>query len=173
MTTDKRHHVVALDGHVQLPPLSIPHTITSYTSTSASELADRIKDATIIVCSATKLPHATLVSSASPGLALITSMGAGHDHVSHDAVRELGVTLCNVPAQNTDSVTEHAIALYFAVKRRLLPMHAYTVDGESWGRTKVPVRSFGQVPRTCGEEVLGVVGYGALGKLSFFRRSWA
>ena len=75
-----------------------------------------------------------------------------------------------VPAQNVDSVSEHAIALYYGIRRHILEMHAMTMDGQFWAAhhpiahrmTKIP-------PRVNAEETLVIIGYGALGML---RKSW-
>ena len=50
--------------------------------------------------------------------------------------------MVNVPAQNTDSVVEHAFALYSAVKRHIVPLHHYTLDGVKWPTNRVSMAEF-------------------------------
>jgi len=90
--------------------------------------------------------------------------GTGTDHIDKVALRERGIWLCHVPAQNTDSVSEHAFALFFAVRRQIVPMHSKVMDGVTWPNATQITKHMGAPPRTCSEETLVVIGYGALGK---------
>jgi len=84
------------------------------------------------------------------------------------AANESGVTITNTPAQNTSTVAEHAISLYFAVKRRIADLDRVTKEGEMWKSQGMCMGVFkGVMPRICEEEVVGIIGYGALGMYSF------
>jgi phosphoglycerate dehydrogenase-like enzyme len=73
----------------------------------------------------------------------------------------------NTPAQNTSTVAEHAISLYFAVKRRIAELNEVTKQAEMWKGQGMCMSVFkGVMPRVCEEEVVGIIGYGALGKCS-------
>ncbi|KAJ4404697.1 hypothetical protein N0V82_010440, partial [Gnomoniopsis sp. IMI 355080] len=80
---------------------------------------------------------------------------------------------------NTETVAEHAMALYFATRRSLVTIHNTLADfdytsSSSPGRpnewkTKGSMNArmrdgTGKPPRTCKEEVAGIIGYGAVGK---------
>ena len=153
-----KHKIVALDRWIDLPPVNFEHEYTSYNGTSADELPQRISNATIVITAAQKVTRAGV--EAAPHLQLVLCTGTGTNHIDRDALRERGVTLCNVPAQNTDSVSEHAFALYFALRRRVMEVHQSTMDGE-W--PQVQYTKLGPPPRVNAEEVLVVIGYGALG----------
>ncbi len=180
----KRHKIVALDNWVKPPELSFEHDRAHYPSTTLEQLPERMKDATIIIVSGTKVtragiesaPHLQLIAvriDLSPSrlrpfrhlltLRLVQANGTGTDHIDKDAAREHGVAICRVPAQNTDSVSEHAFALYYAVRRRIVDMHGITMDGETWTANTQLALKLGKPPRTNSEETLVVVGYGALG----------
>lgn len=89
------------------------------------------------------------------------------DHVDKDAIRERNITLCRVPAQNTASVTEHAFALYYALRRRLIPLHQMTIGGETWQQNNMAgVHLIGAPPRTNAQEIVVIVGYGNLGTVT-------
>lgn len=79
-----------------------------------------------------------------------------------EAAREHGVTICNVPSQNTDSVSQHGFALYFAVRRKVVELHQLMMEGV-WPQGSLHKR-FERLPRVNEEEVLVIVGYGALGR---------
>ncbi|KAL1306225.1 hypothetical protein AAFC00_004316 [Neodothiora populina] len=158
------HHIVVLDGtSATIPPPSFPHTITRYRSTSASEIASRLQDATIVIGTGTRLSYDTL-KTCGPKLQLCASLGVGVDNFDLEAIRERGLTLVHVPAQNTQTVVEHAFALLGAVKRNLMGLHGFVVGGGKWVDAIAAVAQFARPPKTNSQEILGVIGYGALGQ---------
>jgi glycerate dehydrogenase len=157
-----KHKVVILDDWVKPPQFNFKHEIRSYSQTNVRELADRIKDATIIIISGTKITREGIENA--PRLQLIACNGTGTDHIDTQAAREHGVAVCRVPAQNTDSVSEHAFALYYSIRRRVVEMHHITMDGITWSANTQLARKLGNPPRTNAEETLVIIGYGALGE---------
>lgn len=157
-----KHHVVQLDGHIDLPPLRFPHTFEKHLSTSSSELPSRVASATIAIATATSFVKASFTHA--PSLQLISCLGAGCDRFDLHAAKEAGVTVTNTPAQNTSTVAEHALSLYFAVKRKIVELDVFTKEGEKWSKQGMSVMEFrGVMPRVCEEETVGIIGYGALG----------
>lgn len=74
------------------------------------------------------------------------------------------MTVCNVPAASNEAVAEHAIALFFALRRNVVGMHEFTVQGDEWGRKGIAAGSwYGGMPPTCRQETLCVIGAGELG----------
>ena len=167
MSATQRHKIVAIDAWVKPPTFAFDCDITQYQNTSPAELPERIKDATILITSASRVPRVGIENA--PKLQLIACNGTGTDHVDKDAARERGVAVCRVPAQNTDSVSEHAFALYYAIRRHVVEMHHIAMDGRTWSGSNVLHLKLGKPPRTNGEERLVVVGYGALGMVSMGR----
>ena len=160
-----KHKVVRLDALIPSPDLSgIDHEwIGEYSKTAHDQLVDRLREATIVINSTTRVPRAAL--EAAPNIRLWAATGVGTDNLEKDAIREKGITLCNVPAQNTDSVSEHAFALYYAIRRRILRMHDIAMDGTSWPSDNMIQQRMGEPPRTNAEETLVIIGYGALGEM--------
>lgn len=72
-----------------------------------------------------------------------------------------------MPDTNTETVAEHAIALYFAVKRDIVSMHEWTMRGEEWERKGTGILDmntfYGGGARGCKNEVVGIVGGGKIG----------
>ncbi|GLB10530.1 hypothetical protein AtubIFM57258_006938 [Aspergillus tubingensis] len=166
------HHIVALQGDfIRIPKFELPapytHTTTIYGQTSLSELHERIHDASILVLSALRIDAEALSPEATPYLKLIVIVAAGSDCVDLEACRKRGITVSNCPAANTEAVSEHAIGLYFSVRRKVMRAHTLTRAGE-WTRKKTLVfdcvNHDGTQPLTCQEEVAGIIGNGAVGK---------
>ena len=162
MSSPKKHHVVVLDDwYVPLPMTSFEYTIDQYSQSTVAQIAERIKDATIVMTSPTPVTRAAIETA--PNLQLVACFGAGTDKVDMDAVRERGITVCRVPGQNSDSVAEHGFALYYAIRRHVVQMNQFTMDESTWGKNQL--KFFGKPPRTNAEENLVVIGYGSIGRL--------
>lgn len=156
-----KHKIVAVDSWVKPPPPSVEHDMVIHDRSSAEEILTRLHDATIVVTSGTPINRAAI--EAAPLLQMISVSGTGTDHIATDAVREHGITLCHVPAQNTDSVSEHAFALYYAVRRRIVTLDRLVKEGTEWIKNGALHPALGIPPRINAEETLVVIGYGALG----------
>ena len=94
------------------------------------------------------------VFAACPRLRLLSVWGTGTDHVDMASAARHGVTVTNTPGVSARSIAEHALALLFAVARRIPEMDAATRLG-TWPRGR-GVELYG---KTC-----GVIGYGAIGR---------
>ena len=169
------HHIVALERmHQPLPdtfdfPPSITYDLTVYERPDASLLASRVRDATIIIITTTKVPAEILHPDVTPKLQLVAVMASGTDPVDLEACRKRGIRVTNCPAANIDSVSEHAISLYFATRRRTVLLDRLTRKVPSeWKEKRTLLEHMkyadGTPPLTCKDEVMGVVGYGALGR---------
>ena len=85
--------------------------------------------------------------------------GSGVDRIDVDTATELGMVVVNTPHAHDDAVSDHAIALMFAVGRRIVPADAFTRQTEwSWDRSAVlplwklrgktvGLLGFGNIPR--------------------------
>lgn len=169
------HHIVALERiHQPLPaafdfPSNTTYTLTTHGRTSSKEdLHARVRHATIVVVTTVKLDAETLAADVTPNLRLVAVMATGTDPVDLEACKKRGIRVTNSPAANLDAVSEHAISLYFAARRRTVLLDGLTRQVPSqWKRdgslNKYMRYADGKPPLTCRDEVMGVVGYGALG----------
>jgi lactate dehydrogenase-like 2-hydroxyacid dehydrogenase len=162
-TSPARERIVCLDEcHCEIPVFSIQHSYTGYNNTSAELIAERIKDATIIIT--TRVPLSRAVLEQCSELQLVAVMAAGYDIIDLKACRNRGIRVCNIPSASVEAVAEHAITLYLAVKRRVVELHALTKQGEEWPLKKTAIHRYGGLPRTCRSETMGIIGYGTLGE---------
>ncbi|TVY12482.1 Glycerate dehydrogenase, partial [Lachnellula arida] len=110
----------------------------------------------------TRVPISAATLAHCPRLRLIAVFAIGTDMVDLAACRERGVQVCNVPAASNEAVAEHAIALFFALRRNIVGAHNTLVNTEDWVKTGNLTPTFGGLPGTCREEVMGIIGAGEL-----------
>jgi phosphoglycerate dehydrogenase-like enzyme len=73
------------------------------------------------------------VLPAAPSVRVVSFAGSGvGTYVPMAEARDAGVTVCNVPSYGANAVAEHAVALAFALARRLLDGDRLVRDGD-WG----------------------------------------
>lgn len=83
--------------------------------------------------------------------------------ISLVACQAHNVLVTNVPAASIEAVAEHALALFFALRRNVIGMHELTVGTDEWVKKWSLKGEFGGCPGTCREEVVGILGGGELG----------
>ena len=169
------HHLIIVAFQTQLVPapkfdLPAPYTceVREYTQTSLDEIPERIRDAHVVTLSTLRLDASVLDPAVSPRLKMVAVVASGTDCIDLAACRARGVAVSNTPHCNSRSVAEHTIALYFDLRRSVTLSHTLTRAGQ-WPIRATLTRSLngpdGRPPRTCRSETIGIVGYGALGKM--------
>ena len=104
-------------GTVLRPP-AFDHEWLDYPETQTGQVADRIKDATIVVSNKVKIGAADMDSA--PGLKLIAVCATGTDIIDLDGAKARGITVCNVRGYAEHSVPEHAFGLILTLRRQIL-----------------------------------------------------
>jgi phosphoglycerate dehydrogenase-like enzyme len=100
----------------------------------------------------------SLLLDSVPRCRCVVTYGVGYDHVDLDEVVRRKIVVCNVRDYCSEEVADHTIALLLALLRRVLPGDAQTRSGV-WG-----IAGEGAIRRLRGL-VLGLVGYGRIGRL--------
>jgi len=117
-------------------------------------LAQLVDAEGMIVRSAVQVDRAVL--DAAPGLRVIGRAGVGVDNVDVAAATERGVVVVNTPDGNTISACEHAVALLFAMLRRI-PAAVHSLEAGEWKRSAFTGNElFGKT--------VGIVGVGRIGR---------
>ena len=131
-----------------------------YPVTRADELHARIADAEVVLTNKIRLDRAAF--DASPALRLVCLAATGTNNVDLVAARERGIAVANLRGYCTASVAQHVFALILALTidipgyRRLLDDGAWR-DSPQFCLLDYPVRELAG-------KVLGIVGYGELGR---------
>ncbi|EFX02120.1 glycerate dehydrogenase [Grosmannia clavigera kw1407] len=181
--TPRHFHIVALET-IFTGPLYVtvpaPHTCTfvqyerTDRSPGSSELATRLRDADIVLMTTIPMRADILASTATPRLGLLAVMASGTDTIDLVACAARGIRVLNSPGCNAESVAEHAVALYFATRRRLMPSMRPLLRG-LWPAKGTLLHTAVQGPRGaeseadawprgCVQETAVIVGYGGVGR---------
>jgi glycerate dehydrogenase len=134
--------------------------IALHATSSDAEVDERIAGCEFILTNKLNISRARM--RAVPGLRFVGLTATGTNNVDLEAARELGIAVCNISDYCTVSVTQHVLGVILALTHRLRDYHDAAVDG-TWAKCEqfsVP----GAPIRELAGKVLGIVGYGTLGK---------
>ena len=102
--------------------------LTIYRNTTAEDVAEKIKDAEIIIANKAPLNADTLKDASE--VKLICEFATGFDNVDLNYCRERGIKVANVVNYSTDAVAQHTFALCFYVLEKLSHYDRYVKSGE-------------------------------------------
>lgn len=131
-----------------------------YGRTEPDQIAERIAAAQVVLTNKVVLDGDTLADA--ENLELVCIAATGTNNVDLDAARSLNIAVCNVAGYSTPAVVQMTFAMILALRCRLFE-HAGAVRDGRWA----------QSPQFClldypfhelRGEILGIVGYGAIGK---------
>lgn len=105
----------------------------------------------------TRLYYDAAMMARAPGLKVIARTGIGYDNVDVSAATSAGVCVVNTPDAPTESTAEFAIALMFAVARRI-PAADHNSKAGIW-KLDADVMGF-----DLAEKSLGLVGFGRIAR---------
>ncbi|KAI8629056.1 glycerate dehydrogenase [Xylariaceae sp. FL1651] len=149
--------------------LPAPHTceFRNYARTQPDQVAERIRDADIVIMTILPMTAAVLSAEVAPRLKMIAVIASGTDTVDLATCRARGIAVGNSPHCNETAVTEHVLALYFATRRSIVLTHSLTRAGD-WPAKRSQQTTMngpdGKAPRICRDELVAIIGYGAIGR---------
>lgn len=147
-----------IDAHFRRPGFG--HDWIEYPETTADQVVDRVRDATIIISNKLSLGESQL--SHARNVKLIAIAATGSDCVDVNYCRERGIAVCNVRGYAVNAVPEHVLMMILALRRNLL---AYRADVQAglWNQSKQFCLLTHEL-HDIRSSTLGIVGYGAIGK---------
>ena len=136
------------------------HEWIEYPETTAEQVVDRVRDATVIISN--KLSLGELQLSNAREVKLIAIAATGSDCVDLNYCRERGIAVCNVRGYAVNAVPEHALMMMLALRRNLL---AYRADVQAglWNQSKQFCLLTHEL-HDIRNSTLGIIGYGSIGK---------
>ncbi|MDO8425461.1 MAG: D-glycerate dehydrogenase [bacterium] len=111
-----------------------------------------------LLCLLTDAIDSAVLAAGAPHLKIVANYAVGHDNIDLAAAKEHGIAVTNTPDVLTDAVAEHAVALMFALMRRVCEADRYAKAGRYKGWD--PFLFLG--PQIKGK-TLGIVGLGSIG----------
>ncbi len=135
-------------------------TLTLHETTPEPEISRRITGAAIVLVNKLRMTRERMLASSA--LRLIAVTATGTNNIDLDAARDLGIAVCNVRDYCTTSLTQHVLAAILALTHRLREFSRLAVDG-SW-RSSPQFTMLDYPIRELSGRILGIVGYGTLGR---------
>jgi len=137
----------------------LPGIILHATSTE-QQVEERIAGCEFILTNKLNITRARM--RAVPNLRFIGLTATGTNNIDLEAARELGIAVCNITDYCTVSVAQHVLGAILMLTHRFREYGQAAIDG-TWSRSEqftVP----GAPIRELTGKVLGIVGYGTLGR---------
>ncbi len=149
-----------LAPEIDLPPFSFPHELTTFDTTSAEEVAERIADADIVITN--KVPISAETIAAAPKLRFIAVAATGYDVIDLKACAARGIKVSNVRNYAISTVPEHTFALILALRRNIIAYRQSVVEG-GWARAG-QFCYFDYPVNDLAGSTIGIIGDGVLGQ---------
>lgn len=139
---------------------SVPHELILHARSTPDQVAERIRDADIVITNKVEVRAAHLQHARR--LRMIALAATGSDNIDLEACAQRGIVVSNVRGYATHSVPEHTMALMLALNRSLVAYRQSVVDGRwqaagSFCYFDYPIRDLAR-------STLGIIGRGALGE---------
>jgi glyoxylate reductase len=122
------------------------------------QLLQKVKGVDAILSLLTDKMNAEVMEAAGPQLKIIANYAVGIDNIDLKDAAVHNVIITNTPEVLTESVAEHAIALMFAISRRVVESDQYMRDGKYIGWAPMLFLGNDLLGKT-----LGLVGLGRIG----------
>jgi glycerate dehydrogenase len=134
--------------------------IQLFQASSDAEVDERIAGCEFILTNKLNITRARM--RAVPGLKFIGLTATGTNNVDLEAAKELGIAVCNIRDYCTVSLVQHVIGVLLLLTHRFREYGQAAVDG-TWTRSEQFTVAAGPIRELSGR-VLGIVGYGNLGR---------
>jgi glycerate dehydrogenase len=160
-----REVIIITDGYTLNPGdlswgnISALGHVNYYDRSRPEEVAERCRDATIIVTNKTPIDADTL--SVARTLKLVAVTATGYNIVDVAEASRRGILVCNVPGYGTDSVAQHTFALILELTNHV-GKNAESVSRGEWSVSKDFCYSKGPMTELA-HKTLGIIGYGQIG----------
>lgn len=159
------HKIVFLDRatiapQIRLRPPAFAHELVEYAHTAPDQVAERIKDASIVITNKVAMTGPALEQA--PGVRLVAVAATGTDCVDKTACKARGVAVSNIRGYAVNTVPEHTFALMLALRRNVVAYRESVLAGR-WQQSG-QFCFFDHPIRDLGGARLGIIGRGVLGQ---------
>ena len=159
--------IVNLDGYTTNPGdlswegIEKLGNYTVYDRTAPDEIIERAKGADILIVNKTIIDR-DILDALSPELRYIGLQSTGYNVVDCEYARQLGITVCNIPAYSTSAVAQLVFAFILQITNEVA-LHSDAVKNGEW--CSCPDFCFWKKPLTeLDGKTIGIVGFGSIGR---------
>jgi len=158
--------IVVLDGYAANPgdlswkAFEQLGELIVYDRTAPEDVAARLEGAAMAFTNKTVLTRELMAGA--KDLKYVGVLATGYNVVDVAAARELGITVCNIPAYSTDSVAQMVFALLLEICQHVGD-HSRAVHAGRWTASKDFCFWDSPLIELAGK-TMGIVGYGRIGK---------
>lgn len=147
-------------GDVSFEELYSLGEVTEYPLTPIDRIVENVGDAEAVLCN--KTPFTEDVLRACPNLKYIGLCATGYNNIDLKTCRELGITVCNVPAYSTGAVAQQVFSFILGFFSRT-SQYGEFVRGGGWIKSET-FSDFVFPTRELEGKTLGIIGYGSIGR---------
>lgn len=147
-------------GDVSFDGLRELGEVTEYPLTPIDKIVQNVGDAEIVLCN--KTPFTKDVLRACPNIKYIGLCATGYNNIDLKTCRELGITVCNVPAYSSAAVAQQVFAFILNFYSRVSEYDSFVRDG-GWIRSET-FSDFVFPTKEISGKTLGIIGYGSIGR---------
>ena len=133
--------------------------VTIYDYTKYNQIAERIKDAEIILCNKSIMNRMTLKEA--KNVKYIGLFATGYNNVDIEYTNERNITVCNAGSYSTNAVAQHVFALILEHYNKVGDYNKFVKDG-GWINSE-KFSPFKPMKEMDGR-TLGIIGYGSIGR---------
>lgn len=130
-----------------------------YEFTDYEEVAERIKDADMVLCNKSAMDAHNL--SKAPNVKYIGLFATGYNNVDLEYTNAHNITVCNAGSYSTEAVAQHVFALILNRYNRVAEYDKFVKEGY-WTKSRC-FSPFMEMTEIYGKTI-GIVGYGSIGK---------
>ena len=165
MEHNAKYNIVLTDcdtinaGDLDLHALEELGNVTYYGETLPHQIAERIKDADIIILNKTVIGKKEI--DAAPNLKMIALWATGYNNIDVAYARSRGIDVCNAGSYSTGAVAQQVFAYILAHASRVADYDSDVKNGE-WIRSRL-FCFFSRPTYELEGKTLGIFGFGAIG----------
>ncbi|MBQ1517619.1 MAG: D-2-hydroxyacid dehydrogenase [Clostridia bacterium] len=148
------------NGDVSIECFNSLGKVTFYPLSEKSVVAQRVKDAEIILCNKTPMCRETLYTA--KNLRYIGLFATGYNNIDLDYTNERGITVCNAAGYSTNAVAQHTFALILEHFSKVGEYDRFVREG-GWIKSDVFSPIVYPTEELAGKTI-GIIGMGTIGK---------
>lgn len=135
-------------------------SVQQYGLLKYDEVAEKIKDADVVLCNKTIFDENTLKQA--KHLKYIGLFATGYNNIDIEYCKNHGITVCNAGSYSTNAVAQHTFALILEHFNNVQNYNRYVHDG-LWKRSKT-FSPFVYPLNELSGKTIGIVGFGSIGR---------